>query len=369
MQLLLLVQDLPKHGRCVARCLLLILGLTSVLTLGCSSEEQNVPLKTVDQKIVFCSQNLNNLAASQKGFQKKLGQLTKRFISADCDLIALQEVSGQNKIRAERNLSLLSAELNKRSDKVFRGYVGDSNDQRIRNGFLAANTLGKVFRLETYADKPVTRLNPRGPSLRFTRGPLSLEFEPIPGLRVTAFSMHLKSKAGAWKDRTKTRFELLRMAMANSLRKLALSRIGKRSLVVILGDRNSEPESASAGILEGELNLADFRVGAACQLTEQLEASCSGLSEREPVFSPLLASQYEKVQRLQYTASYRYRGRLEIIDEILVPVEQVQAFRDSKGDLRVGTEGTFGRGSDHKLIWAELDLAKIRQSSGGLGNS
>ena len=53
--------------------------------------------------------------------------------------------------------------------------------------------------------------------------------------------------------------------------------------------------------------------------------------------------------------SYRYKGNPELIDEILVPSMDAWMYRSQQGAETIGFVGDFFVGSDHKLLWVELN--------------
>ncbi len=54
--------------------------------------------------------------------------------------------------------------------------------------------------------------------------------------------------------------------------------------------------------------------------------------------------------------SYRYKGRYYLIDEIIVSPRAAPLFREGDGSYDLGFEGKLYRGSDHKLLWARMNL-------------
>ena len=306
-------------------------------------------------ELKVCSQNLNNLGVRSKRSKKKIKHLVKRIVDAGCDVVAVQEVGGANKKAALRTLRGLGGAISEATGRSFQAFVGDTMDERIRNGFLVSKEAGLVVSSKSFAKGNVPKLTPWGPSRYYARGPYLIHLRvPGQGKSVTRdvllLSIHLKSKANSWKDPTQTSFETLRMEMAEGVRQLAekeLRRVGEESVFVVLGDRNSEEHSASTDVLSGRRELSDFRRWGTCRLDQSLKAECSKES-RKTGFVPLL--------ELTGVKSYRYRGEMFLYDEIFVSEDDRWMFIAPKTGLpQVGTEGVFSRGSDHKLIWATVN--------------
>jgi len=118
----------------------------------------------------------------------------------------------------------------------------------------------------------------------------------------------------------------------------------------VLGDRNSEPDDASAKILSGARVLDDFRDN--CRVDETLAPRCERQQQRAPQFRGLLEALSQEQGNI--VGTYRYRGREEIIDEILIRRSDWNVFSRNE-QLMAGVQGSFRQGSDHKLVWSELN--------------
>lgn len=335
-----------------------------------------------EAELRVCTQNLENFgkvidsprATKKRAKQKKETQrkekqseaLAARIVNARCDVVAVQEVYGANMQEARRNLRPLLTALKTRG-LTFQDFLGESLSKTIRNGFLLKEGAGTVVSVESYASAMLPKLSPLGPGRRFSRGPVSLALDvqkkgempssptsnSLSKRRVVLFTMHLKSKVDGWKDPTQTQFEVARMEMAEALRNLASDRIRREApgaVVVVLGDRNSEPDDASARILSGARVLGDFRDN--CRVDEKLAPRCERPQERVLEFRGLLEALSQEQGNI--VGTYRYRGREEIIDEILVSHTAWSVF-SKDGRLMTGVEGSFRQGSDHKLVWSELN--------------
>ena len=325
--------------------------------------------------IVICSQNLQNFGAkdhrptsfggdSKRSKRKRssAGQknhLVERFIEGRCDIIATQEVGGDSEKEALTQLNRLAKELSERTGGVYQTYVGESRDSRIRNGFIVREGAGSIENVKSFARLNLPKLQPLGPNRHFARGPLELVLvatDPVTNRkkRFLIVTDHLKSKVDGYKDPTQTQFESSRMEMSQALRDIVqseLKRFGPGTVGVILGDFNSQRDSASAEILEGRLELKDFFPPRPCRVTESLHPDCGRSPTRAPAFIGLFEEQARITNKT--LGSYRYKNQLELIDEILISSPDLTLAQEGR-QLRVQIIGTFGKGSDHKLLAAEL---------------
>ena len=170
--------------------------------------------------------------------------------------------------------------------------------------------------------------------------------------------MHLKSKHKGWKDPSNTEFEISRMEMAEALREIVKKeqqRLGEKVIFVVLGDRNSTPETASAKILSGELRLKDF-LKKRCRLDKKNELECKNTPKHQRVLLPLFETRKKRNPRDYKGGSYRYKRKMTLIDEILIEPEDISLLTRPSGSLAIGFEGDFYRGSDHRLLWAQFQL-------------
>jgi predicted extracellular nuclease len=317
------------------------------------------------KELVVCSQNLHRLGSGDTA--KKITSLVERLTDAECDLIAVQEVYGRTRGEAEASLKPLVKAISKVSEAQFDSYLGEAPADQIRNAFLVRRNAGKVVRVQDIADDDLPKLTPLGRPARFSRLPQAIELE-VKGKRgpetIVFVNFHFKSKVDGWKDRTGFNFEITRMEMAEAVNNWASDKARKRrgAIVIIGGDRNSRDGEGAAEVLRGARELTDFRN--TCRLESESGnalTNCGAAAPRSPDFVELLAEKERElrqkgVSRKGEVTSYRFRGELIRLDEILVEPEDLWLFRRPDGSIAAGSSGTFGEGSDHKLLWAELDL-------------
>ncbi len=249
--------------------------------------------------------------------------------------------------------------------------MGQSSDPKIRNGFLIADDLGKVRVEKPFLHRGLPKLQPLGPPYTFIREPLVLSLELANDKiivrkakttkKLLLISMHFKSKAESYKDITGTQFETVRMEMAAGLLELVQKykhQLPDTAAVLVLGDRNAGPRSASATILTGERKLRDFSAQGSCKLTRDLEPECAS-SFNYPLELIALFSQCQ-AQELKYCngGSYRYKKQDQLIDDILVPASDLGLYLDNENRPRIGYTGKFYSGSDHRLLWVEIISAQ-----------
>lgn len=323
---------------------------------------------SAEPEVVSCSQNLNRFGVpstrtkhTSRPREEQVALLVDRFVGAACDLIAVQEVGGDSDRRAQANLEVLTRALSARTGKPYRGLIGESNDEYIRNGVIFDSARLSMLELKSFTRHNVPKLMPMWRNERFIRGPLLVRFlvrgqGGAPERKLSIFSFHLKSKANAWKDRTKTKYEISRMQSAEALRLLAeqeVERLGKTGIVLLAGDRNSLSGSASSEMLEGDVRLFDFSAAGSCSLSAQLEPDCDVPPPGQGMFRSTLDELMNATKKK--IGTYRYKGKLQAIDDIYVNSDAQWMIYDREGSVSAGVYGTFGKGSDHKLTWVVLN--------------
>lgn len=331
-----------------------------ILATGASAESR----QSSEPELRVCTQNLNRAGDTSKKTkrkQDKVGELVARFIEARCDVIAVQEVVGSDAMSAQVVLRRLASRLSQRSGKRFEAFVGESRDNYIRNGFLLNAEAVTVEAALSHVNFRLPKLQPRASYHHFTRGPFELRLK-IPGVRgsnprrAAFISVHFKSKANSWKDPTATQFEAIRMEMAEAVRSLVLrtrEELGPDSLVLVLGDFNTGDDAAAFSVLIGERRLDDFQLPGRCQVGRTLRAECStAVPVRRLVLAP--AFTYARSGPGVRTSSHSYRRQQALIDNVLLPAEQFWML-SSGLEVAAGVVGTFRKGSDHKLLWVELN--------------
>lgn len=313
----------------------------------------------------ICSQNLNNLGVQavkrRERIDQKTAALVDRFKQTACDVIALQEVGGSDLSAAKSILKKLGMALEKATGRKFAAYVGEGVDRRIRNGFLIADDAGDVQQVKSFAFEPLPKLQVRGPSRRFSRGPLAviLNVKPKAGGSPKTFfiiTLHFKSQADGWRDPTNTMFETQRMEQAEGLRRIVereTLRSAHSVVPVILGDRNSPDGTAVTDILTGRHTLSDYSTPGLCALDLHQRSACVFPAHEPPTYVGLLSrlNQYSG----NPIASYRFRGKMILLDEIFVRPQDIGLFSTTPNKPVVGVAGNFDQGSDHKLVWTEAN--------------
>lgn len=313
---------------------------------------------TPGAELKICSQNLNRfMDSSRKRASEKdrfiMESFLERVSKQSCDVLALQEVSGRSTKEASRVLKALREYLQKETAREYRYYVSKSNDSYIRNAYLVAKGVGKVVETKSFSDYSLRPLSKYGRERYFSRGPFMLHLRvPTKGIDeekdLLIFNLHFKSKRDSWKDPGKVKFEDLRMEMAEGLREIAMrEKIGfsNEPIVVILGDRNSSINSASANILYGKYRLDDFRE--LCALNEDSSAKCKkNFDGHKKVLTSIFYPRGGELE--EGKSSYKYRKKFFLYDDIVVSSEDLGFFKG-------GFEGGYREELDHKMVWAEID--------------
>ncbi|MCB0332441.1 MAG: hypothetical protein KDD55_03010 [Bdellovibrionales bacterium] len=327
-------------------------------------------------ELVVCSQNLENYGSlddvhrREKQMTKTLlaekeAALVKRFLKAKCDVIAVQELLGATQAKAKAALEHLAKVIQYRSNRVFHVYAGPTNSKISRNGYLVAADVGEVVNTLSYARVELPKISEEQKPREFVRGPYELQIQvnakgDTGSKLVTLVNFHLKSKAFNSKDPTELEWETLRMEMAEAIRRIVLRRheesfASGESLLVVLGDRNSNFDAASARILTGELTLQHFQGAAPCRLNKRGVPLCApGVALPAKLFSVLIGDERLRMR----PGTYQYEKTFSWLDEILVPAETIGFATE-----RVGVEGRYLGGvyyepeeaSDHALVAVGLN--------------
>jgi hypothetical protein len=327
-------------------------------------------------EITLCSQNLENYGAlrdvqrrdpgmTPQDMINKEADLVKRFIDVGCDVIAVQEVLGRSQDIAFVALEHLANILRQRTNRFFAAVVGDGDDSLSRTGFLYARDKFTLLNKVIFTKVELPRITPEDKPDFFSRAPFEIQLATKPSVHsdrkvLNVINIHFKSKRAGQDDPAALDFETTRMSMAEAVRRIALSRHRRtvslgESLLVIMGDRNSNRLSASARILEGGLRLADFLEKENCRLSQSGFPLCkAGANGPQDFFSVLLSDPGTSSQ----SGTYKYNGKHYWIDDILMPQSNLAyAFEkyDLPGDYDAGVIFSHPNASDHGMVWTKLN--------------
>lgn len=313
--------------------------------------------------IRICSQNIFRLGdrgVDSRDFDSQAEALVRRIKNVRCEVVALQEIPGnmeQSKRVIEKFVRMLDSSIG--SKVSYKEILAQSNDSYIRNGLLYNELLFKVHNVTNMYHDSLPRLSSNSAPWSYARGPLMVELRLTDSNQkgLVLINYHQKSKSKGFKDKTGLDFELFRLASAGGIRERIddFMKSNSESYVeVLLGDRNSETDSASALVLSGELDMEDFRGSKSCEILPNGAPDCERYHFSKPTFVPVLASKNK--DESNQLATHRYRSNLSILDEIYISSEDSDRVKADNGRIRAGTEGEFGEGSDHLLSWIEVSL-------------
>lgn len=327
-------------------------------------------------ELTICSQNLNNygsqratsarLGIDEAGYLAKEKALIQRFARAKCDVIAVQEILARNDEEGKAVLKKLADHLRKTTGRAFELKVGTSNEALIRNGFLVAKDRAEITNSLSYSKVELPKISDKQKPRFFLRSPYEIQITANgledPGVRkaITLINFHLKSKAGAAKDPVELEWETYRMEMAEAIRRIIEVRhrnslLSGDNLLVVLGDRNSHFDTASAKILEGSLRLSDFKAESFCRLSKRGAPLCkAGAQSMQTLFSVMTGDPQIKL----LAGTYIYKNVYSWLDDILLPAESLPfawAEYDKPGDYASGMIKEPKEASDHALIYVRLN--------------
>ncbi|MEZ4752708.1 MAG: hypothetical protein R3A13_00090 [Bdellovibrionota bacterium] len=346
-----------------------LLAQTRTSTLTHEEDPRGVP------ELVICSQNLHNFGTfnsfktrtggDQDDYNTKTKALVQRVAKAECDLIAFQELVGINIEEAKKGIIEFASAMARITGRSWSFELGASNDQWSRVGYLIAEDRAKVINSISYARVELPKLSEKQKPRRFVRGPYELQLlvNGRGGAKpktVNIINFHFKSKRGGSGDPATLEWESYRMEMAEALRRIVESRHADsfaygESILVVLGDRNSNFDSASARILEGTLKLAHFQGTAPCRLGERGVPLCEAkVSHPQKLFSVLTTDPQTKFK----VGTLKYNGVYSWLDDILLPSESLPFAWENyavEGDYDSGVYYLPEGGSDHALVWVKLN--------------
>jgi hypothetical protein len=326
--------------------------------------------------LVICSQNLklfgtfdsmsrSNPTFTREKFNQKVDDLVSRFLAAKCDVVAVQEVIGKTLADGEAALAQISARWRERSNRIFQVMTAPPSEGSMTNGFIVALDRANVIQSLPYGRVQLPKIWSRQKPRLFSRPPFELQIsvkardsEVVKTISIVNF--HFKSKRGGQDDPTGLEWETYRMEMSEGLRRVLEMRhkeafASGESILVVLGDRNSNFDVASARILEGSLALSSFGEKGPCRLSKRGVPLCVAESELPRRLFSVLTSNAGAVS---YPGTFAYKGEYSWLDEVLMPAEGLRyawqtAF--SEGLYASGVVSNPAGASDHSLVYVTLN--------------
>jgi Holliday junction resolvasome RuvABC endonuclease subunit len=326
--------------------------------------------------IVVCSQNLklfgsydamsrNNPTYTRQKYSKKVDDLVSRFLAAKCDVVAVQEVIGKTQADGEAALNQLASRWRERSNRFFKVMTAPPSEGSMTNGFIVALDRATVEQALPYGRVQLPKIWSRQKPRLFSRPPYELQLsvrsrDSQLAKAISIVNFHFKSKRGGQDDPTGLEWETYRMEMSEGLRRVLEMRhkdafASGESILLVLGDRNSNFDVASARILEGSLSLSSFGEKGPCRLSKRGVPLCVAESELpRRLFSVLTAN----AASTTYPGTYLYKGEYSWLDDIIMPAESLRyawqtAF--SEGVYGSGLIATPEEASDHALVYVTLN--------------
>ena len=150
------------------------------------------------------------------------------------------------------------------------------------------------------------------------------------------------------------------MEMTEALRRILEARhetsfASGESILVVLGDRNSNFDVASARILEGALTLGSFTSGGPCRLSKRGVPLCKTGSELPRKLFSVVTSNKDAMPQ---AGTFSYKGEYSWLDDILMPAESLPyAWMTpySEGAYNAGVLYTPKDASDHAMVYVKLN--------------
>jgi len=326
--------------------------------------------------LVVCSQNLklfgiydamsrNNPTYTRQKYSQKVDDLVSRFLAAKCDVVAVQEVIGKTQADGEAALNQLASRWRERSNRFFKVMTAPPSEGSMTNGFIVALDRVTVEQALPYGRVQLPKIWSRQKPRLFSRPPYELQLsvkarDSQLAKAISIVNFHFKSKRGGQDDPTGLEWETYRMEMSEGLRRVLEMRhkdafASGESILVALGDRNSNFDVASARILEGSLSLSSFGEKGPCRLSKRGVPLCVAESELPRRLFSVLTS---NAASTTYPGTYLYKGEYSWLDDIIMPAESLRyawqtAF--SEGVYGSGLIATPEEASDHALVYVALN--------------
>lgn len=230
-----------------------------------------------------CTLNLNqygtfkavrsNTRRGAKNYLARERAITSLIAETGCDAVALQGLIGLDLIDAKKGIDRLVQKMGKRTRWRWTGYIGGTNSKLGYNGFLVNDRNIYVDSTASYAADDLVQL-PTYTEDRFVRGPYEITLRVKDAKRdiwhtVVLITMCFRKAM----DQIAAEPEGQRMQMAETLRRVVEQRsrqyMGEsKPVVILLGDRSGPRSAPASQILEGTLQLKDFRTGGPCSVKE-----------------------------------------------------------------------------------------------------
>lgn len=329
-----------------------------------------------ESDLTVCSQNLKNYGSYEDSktkdrtltaasFKVKESQLVNRLRAGKCDVIAVQEVLGRSEEALAEALKTLAARLKSVTNRFFEVRVGPPSDGKLGLGFLVAKDRARIVNLASYDRVELPKLSPNQKPRLFSRGPLEIQIiaesrgsgEPK---SISIVNFHFKSQRGGQDDPAALEWETYRMEMAEALRRIVERRLKQAfasgsSILLLLGDRNSNFDVASARILEGRVTLESFRANGGCRLSKRGVPLCTtNKAFPQRLFSVLTTNPATR----SLPGTFSYQGEYSWLDEILMPAESLPyawLTATSQDEYASGVVNTADGGTDHAMVYVRLN--------------
>jgi len=326
--------------------------------------------------LVICSQNLKlfgtfdtmsrgNPGFTRQKYEAKVEDLVARFVSAKCDVVAVQEVIGKTPLDGEAALNNLADRWRSRTNRFFKVMTAPPSEGSMINGFIVALDRATVLQSLQYGRVQLPKIWSRQKPRLFSRPPFEVQLsvksrDSDVTKTLSIVNFHFKSKRGGQDDPTGLEWETYRMEMSEGLRRVLEMRhkdsfASGDSILVVLGDRNSNFDVASARILEGSLSLASFGEKGPCRLSKRGVPLCMAESESPRRLFSVLTS---NARVASYPGTFNYKGEYSWLDEIALPAESLRyawqsAF--SEGEYSSGVVYEPPGASDHAMVYVKLN--------------
>ncbi len=302
------------------------------------------------EQLTLCSQNLK-LFGSEKHFKSaaRAKKIAARISSANCDIVALQELMGENENNGEKNLDILLDTLNREYRGVFTSGLLATKTSNMQTPIIYDQKRFKLLKKDKITTEELPKLSKRERPRKFQREPILYRLLDLKSRGTfVVINFHSKAKVFAGRDPSGTSWETYRMQMAEQLRQVVEAITANSSEpIFVVGDLNADPLSSSIDILTGKRKLRDFELN--CVLSKSLKSWCSIPEEKHQTL--IAVTEFVDKKTLE-KGTYVYKGKTSWIDQIFVNYEHSNI-------LKIADTGVVWEpkdASDHALIYIKTNF-------------
>lgn len=327
----------------------------------CSVNTENLGLK------VEVSRVLRGKLA--KGTKRRETEIVSQLAQAGCEVVAVQAVLGHDVVAAKAGLMRLAELLQVQTSFAWDAFLGDTNHKFVRSGFLVAKKPGiEVVSTKNYTDTLLPRFETfqlekflRAPfeiALRVKRKGVSQEI--VYDKEVIIMNIDFQDALRPAKEEP----EAAKMQMAEAVRQLAVYRQHDfdpdlMPIYLVVGNRASGRYSPTTEVLEGGIQLTDFKSDGKCRLDGKnpFQYTCAERVALGKALLALVATSTTLQEEAQKIVQRQMRQSVQI------PTEQQQLLKVSQDQSRLTDiyvfQGDLPSVSRHPMVSSQFAVGEV----------